>query len=114
MNLAGDVGAGVSRRDARRYADRAQMIVVASAPRVGRLARQCKRAFLAQPNLSMRELIEWCYAGRTRQHWFYRNIKRALRSLGAVQIGRANGRGRPAIYATRPQHEKNTADNTKA
>ena len=87
---------------ARRYADRAQMIVVASAPRCGRLARQCKRAFLAHNNqpLSMRELREWCYPGRERQHWFYINIKRALRKLGAVQIGRSpTGVGRPAIWA---------------
>jgi hypothetical protein len=49
----------------------------------------------------------WCYPRQPRKHWFYINIKRALRSLGAEQIGRADGPGRPAIYATYAQHEKN-------
>jgi hypothetical protein len=70
-----------------------------SLPRQGRLAGQSKRAFLAQPNPSMRDLCDWCYPGQPRRHWFYINIKRALRQLGAVQIGRAGGIGRPAIWA---------------
>jgi hypothetical protein len=70
-----------------------------SLPRLGRLARQCKRAFLAHPNPTMRELREWCYPGRQRHHWFYINIKRALAKIGAVKIGRARGVGCPAIYA---------------
>jgi len=41
----------------------------------------------------------WCYPGRERQHWFYINIKRALRLIGARQIGRAGGIGRPGIWA---------------
>jgi hypothetical protein len=104
MNLAGEERRNSSARSrtatARRSFD-------PSLPRQGRLARQCKRAFLAHNNqpLSMRELREWCYPGRERQHWFYINIKRALRKLGAVQIGRAGGIGRPAIYATCLQHD---------
>ena len=47
----------------------------------------------------MRQLREWCYPGRPRQHWFYINIKRALRRLGAKPIGRARGRGCPAIWS---------------
>jgi hypothetical protein len=79
-----------------------------SLPREGRLARQIRRAFTACNNrpLSMRELREWCYAGRARQHWFYINIKRALARLGARQIGRSGGIGRPAVYATCTRHSK--------
>jgi hypothetical protein len=47
----------------------------------------------------MRELREWCYPGRKRQHWFYINIKRALKRLGAMLISRAGGVGRPGVYA---------------
>jgi hypothetical protein len=73
----------------------------ATLPRQGRLARQIKRAFLAhQPKpLSMRQLREWCYPGRERRHWHYKNVRRSLRQLGAVQIGRAGSVGRPAIWA---------------
>jgi hypothetical protein len=79
-----------------------------SAPRLGRVALQCKRAFIAHDfkPLSMRELREWCYPGRPRRHWFYINIKRALRRLGARQIGRAGGSARPALYATYSRHDK--------
>jgi hypothetical protein len=58
---------------------------------------QCRRAFLAhdgQP-LSMTTLRQWCFAGRTRQHWHYWSITRALRRLNAVSLGRA---GRAGIW----------------
>src|SRR6516165_7858867 len=72
-----------------RYGDNAYMTLIASLPREGRVERQARRAFVsngARP-LSMSELREWCYCGRERQHWFYINIKRALRRLGARRIG---------------------------
>jgi hypothetical protein len=47
----------------------------------------------------MTELRAWSYAGRDHKHWQYWNIKRALKRLGAKQIGRASGHGRPAIYS---------------
>jgi hypothetical protein len=89
-------------KDARpRYADRNRMLVVASAPREGRVARQCRRCFIANEfrPVSMTQLREWCYPARPLQHWFYINIKRGLARLGARQIGRAGGRARPAVYA---------------
>jgi hypothetical protein len=80
-----------------RSTDMGRMRVIASLPREGRVERQARRAFVsngARP-LSMSELREWCYCGRKRQHWFYINIKRALRRLGARRIGRS---GRAAVY----------------
>jgi hypothetical protein len=74
----------------------------ASLPRTGRLARQIKRCFLAQPNgiATTTQIRAWCYPGRERQHWMYRNMRRTLRQLGAVQLGRSpTGVGRPAIWA---------------
>jgi len=88
---------------------RAWQFRIPSRPRQGRLQRQVRRAFIAndaQP-LSMSDLRQWCYPGQPRQHWFYINIKRALHCIGAHQIGRAGGIGRPAIYATYTQHGEN-------
>jgi hypothetical protein len=51
---------------------------------------QARRCLIAHDGMaSMSELREWCYAGQPRQHWFYINIKRALRRLGAQSLGRA-------------------------
>jgi hypothetical protein len=78
------------------------MIVVASAPREGAIARQCQRCFIAHNQTAhMGQLKSWCYAGREHRHWMYWNIKRALKRLGARQIGRAGGRARHAIWAIR-------------
>jgi hypothetical protein len=85
----------------RRSITRARLSFDASLPREGRIARQCRRCLIAKDRpVTMTELKQWCYAGQEHRHWQYWNIKRALRKLGARQIGRANSPGRPAIYAT--------------
>jgi hypothetical protein len=58
-----------------------------SLPREGRLARQCRRCFVANRVVSMRQLREWCYPGQARQHWHYSGIYLALRRLGAKRVG---------------------------
>jgi hypothetical protein len=93
------VSAGDQRDRTRpRPIDRALAAFNPSLPREGRIQRQCRRALLVRSAVTMAELCShWCYPCRP---WFYINIKRALRKLGARQIGRANSPGRPAIYAT--------------
>jgi hypothetical protein len=86
---------GRSRSPTRQWA-----LVIASFPREGAIARQCRRCFIARNgSATMTELRAWSYAGRDHKHWQYWNIKRALKRLGAKQIGRASGHGRPAIYS---------------
>ena len=95
--------------------DRALAAFNPSLPREGRIQRQCRRALLVRPTVTMSELCSrWCYPRRPRKHWFYINIKRALRKLGAEQIGRADGPGRPAIYATCRNMQINNAVVIKA
>jgi hypothetical protein len=71
-----------------------------SLPRLGRIEKQCRRCLLINDGAAtMRQLADYCYPCRPRQHWFYINIKRALRRLGAGAIGRSStGRGRPGIW----------------
>jgi hypothetical protein len=68
-------------------------------PRRGRVQRQAERCLIAHNGIaSMKDLRAWCYIGRPFQRWQCWSIKCALRKLGAVQIGRAGGVGRPAIW----------------
>ena len=86
---------------------RARISFNASSPRRGRVVTQARRCLVAHNGIAtMTQLKAWCYAGREHRHWFYINIKRALQRLGAKQIGRAGGIGRPAIYATYARHSK--------
>ena len=60
-----------------------------SLPRRGRVARQCKRAFIAhqfQP-VTMATLRQWCFPGQPRKHWHYGSIYEALKRLGARRVG---------------------------
>jgi hypothetical protein len=68
-------------------------------PRVGRVRRQCERCLTIHNPASMSQLRSWCYAGEPFQRWQCWSIKRALRKLGARQIGRAGGIGRPGIWS---------------
>jgi hypothetical protein len=82
---------------ARSRTDRATAAFNASLPRVGRLERQIKRCFLAhdmQP-VSTSALRSWCYPGQPRHRWQLFNVKRTLRRLNAVKVGRA---GRAGIW----------------
>ena len=83
----------------RRSIDTARLSFDAALPRLGRVARQCRRAFYAHDGIAtMTQLRQWCFAGQRRQHWHYWSITRALRRLNAVSLGRA---GRPGIWAAR-------------
>ena len=46
------------------------------------------------------QLLQWAYP-RERQRWHCNELRRALRQLGAKEIGRADGLGRPIIWALR-------------
>jgi hypothetical protein len=62
---------------------------------------QCRRCFIAndmQPVTSV-QLRRWAFAGKPRQQWHHWSLTRALRSLGARQIGRASAGARPAIWS---------------
>jgi hypothetical protein len=50
---------------------------------------------------SMADLRAFAYIAQPFQRWQCWSIKRALWKLGAKQIGRAGGVGRPAIWAMR-------------
>lgn len=67
-----------------------------------RVATQARRCLIAKNGLAtMTQLKAWCYAGREHRHWQYEVIREALHRLGAKQIGRAGGVGRPSIWAAR-------------
>jgi hypothetical protein len=70
-------------------------------PRVGRLQRQCRRCLIANDgSATTTQIRAWCYPGRERRHWHHAEIRRALRQLGAVQLGRSSrGMGRAGIWA---------------
>jgi hypothetical protein len=76
-------------------------------PRLGRLQRQAKRCLIANDgSATTTQIRAWCYPGRERQHWHHAEIRRALRKLGAHQIGRSpTGVGRPSIWALEPYTE---------
>jgi len=79
----------------------ARQSFIAANPREGSIQRQTRRAFTANncKPLSIRELLDWCYPARLRQHWHYTNIYRALKRLGAKRIGWG-------VYATCARHSK--------
>jgi hypothetical protein len=79
--------------------DKARLSANPTLPRLGRVARQAARCLTVHSSATMSELKQWCYAGRAHAHWQYEVIREALIRLGAVQIGRAGGIGRPAIWA---------------
>jgi hypothetical protein len=72
----------------RLYWNRPWAKAIAVLPRQGRIIRQCRRCLTAHNGFArMRELREWCYPGRQRQHWHHNNIRRALERLSAKRIG---------------------------
>jgi hypothetical protein len=77
---------------------RARQSFIAALPREGRIAKQCRRCFVARDfkPVSMTELRRWAYPGQARQHWHYWSITRALRRLGATTLGRA---GKAGVWA---------------
>ena len=79
---------------------RARLSFDARLGRCGRVMTQVSRCMIAHDGMaSMADLRAWCYVGQPFQRWQCWSIKRALFKLGAKQIGRAGGVGRPAIYA---------------
>jgi len=65
---------------------------------------QCRRCFIAhnmQPVTSA-DLRRWAFAGKPWAQWQHWSITRALRSLGAVKLGRAAGGNRPMIWSLAP------------
>jgi hypothetical protein len=94
---------GLEKSDVGRRAsiDRALAAFNPRLPRRGRVRRQAERCLIAQNGIaSMKDLRAWCYIGQPFQRWQCWSIKCALWKLGARQIGRAGGIGRPAIYSS--------------
>jgi hypothetical protein len=62
---------------------------------------QCRRCFIAndmRPVTSV-QLRHWAFAGQPLQQWMHWSLTRALRSLGAVKLGRSSTGRRPAIWS---------------
>jgi hypothetical protein len=74
---------GKSNNGRARSTDKAYMRAIASLPRQGRIIRQLSRCFIVNPRPTMKDLRNWAYPGRKREHWHYRSIYRALRDLGS-------------------------------
>jgi hypothetical protein len=65
--------------------------------------RQASRCFAVHDGTAtMKQLREWAYPDQRPQRWMSYSMRRALRKLGAVKIGRARGVGCPAIYRLSP------------
>ena len=63
----------------------------------GRLQKAIERCFIALDGpISTADAAEWCYPLARRPH--YRNVKRALASVGAVKLRRLGGMGRPLLW----------------
>ena len=76
-------------------------------PRRGRLMVQAQRGLIANGGTaSTSRLLEFAYP-RGRKHWHCDELRRALRQLGAKEVGRAPGPGRPIIWQLSMQHDCN-------
>jgi hypothetical protein len=88
MQLGNNTRTRISWNRRQRSADRARLGFNPSLPREGRIAKACRRCFIAHNGLaSMRQLRSWAYPARARHHWFYRQIYDALRRLNARRVG---------------------------
>lgn len=80
----------------------ARQSFIASHPREGRVARQVRRAFVANSGrpLLMSEIWPWAYPRiKQAKHWHRWSVRRALLKI-AKPIGRSSvGRGAPGIWA---------------
>jgi hypothetical protein len=86
--------------DGKRSIARARLSAIPTNPRWGRVMRQCRRGLIAARGLAtVGQLRAWCYAGRQYRPWHCGEIRRALKQIGAKQIGRARGMGAPGIWA---------------
>jgi len=67
----------------------------------GRVMVQCRRCFIANDMrpVTATQLQRWAFAGQPRQQWHHWSLTRALRSLGAVQVGRSPHGNHPAIWS---------------
>jgi len=86
MQVIGRTASVKERR--RRFTDSQAQSAIAALPREGRVARQCRRCFLANNQVArLRQLRTFCYPSQARRHWHQTNSYRALRKLGAQRIG---------------------------
>jgi len=74
---------------ARAQTDRPFMRAIAALPRPNaRIIRQCRYCLVVHDGTaSMRQLREYCFLNRPREHWHYKSIRRALAKLDAERIG---------------------------
>jgi len=76
---------------------------IAAAQGRGRVQRACRRALWALGTASTSDVIAWAYAqrlligGDPRRNDFNRAARRALATIGAVRVGRAQTIGRPHL-----------------
>jgi hypothetical protein len=103
MSEVNEIVGAVSGRAERTLASRrrAWAMFDAGAPRDGRVKLQCRRCFLANEMrpVDSAQLRRWAFAGQPRQQWMHWSLTRALRSLGARQLGRAVTGNRPMVWA---------------
>jgi|SRR6516162_3879781 len=88
-----------------RYRDRAWTKAIASLPREGRVMRQIRRCFVAAGGraLCVGDLLPRIYPHVDRyKHWHRWSCRRALLRY-AMPVGRADARGRPIIWAPKPE-----------
>ena len=100
------------RRRARpRFHDSAWQSANASQPRLGRIKRQVRRAFIANDDrpLTARDLLAWCYPRLKRfLHWHRWSLRRVLVIEGR-KVGRLpNKQGRPFLWTL--GHTENPRD----
>jgi hypothetical protein len=69
----------------------------------GRLQKAARRMFemTGEDTCSTSDLVEWCLWPPDQRRWNARNVaaRRALMSIGAVEVGRARTTGRPIVWA---------------
>ncbi len=78
-----------------------QVVIAARTPRIGRVQRQIRRAFIAHHYrpLTTIELMRWCYPKVTKfKRWHSYGVRRAAPKF-AVAIGRRRCTGYPVIWA---------------
>ena len=94
-------------RAASRSARLARLAIAARLPRVGRLKRQIRRAFIANAGkpLSTSQLLHWCYARHRRHtHWQSYNVRRAVAGL-AEPLYQRRCRGMPWVWSLLPRQD---------
>ncbi len=83
----------------------ASLSVGGKSARVGRVQRQVRRAFIATNGrpIQIGDLLPRAFPqAKTYARWMRKSVQRAIPKFG-VSLGRINARGRPSLYAPKPE-----------